>query len=546
MSTQDSKGFFGWLRRLLFGDPVATPKPVNSPVAPPAPVPAKPVANANTAGTISQPPVRSQAANSLQTGLDASAFLPITRDEIISSTRTRWFWSGAFWGRRDLIPPASDTRTKLIDRGMLTQGLLTAEQLAEIHQVGLEMDAVRPSIDAIRNEASRAGEAAVAASREERQRLKAQKKAEAAQRKQQRAQDIASRFATDITYLGRRVSGRLNERNSDIGKLESAALPVLQTPADVASALGLTVPQLRGLAFHSEVTRRSHYIQFSIPKKSGGTRLLSAPHRRLANCQRWIQTQILSKLDVSPQAHGFVVGRSTVTNAMPHCGKAVVLNTDVEGFFPSVTFPRVRKVFQKLGYSPSVATILALLCTECPRRTVEFGGEKLFVATGPRALPQGACTSPSLSNQVALRLDRRLQGLASRLGLTYTRYADDITFSGNEELKSRTGYLMARIRHIVQDEGLQINEEKTRIQRQNRVQSVTGLVVNDRPGVLRSKVRRLRAILHQAKTTGLAAQNRENHPNFRAWVEGMIAYIAMSRPETASILRQQFDQVRES
>lgn len=539
MSTQDSRGFFGWLRRLLFGDPIPAPKQAAASAATSTQGTAKPV-------TTAQNPAQQQNAPSLKAGLDASSFLPITRDEIISSTRTRWLWSGAFWGRRDLIPPVSDTRTKLIDRGMLTQGILTAEQLAEIHRVGLEMDAVRPSMTLIRSEAEKAGAEAVVASREERKKIKAQKKEEAARRKELRARDIAARFATDITYLGRRVSGRLNDRTSDVAKLEAAALPVLQTPADVAGALGLTIPQLRGLAFHSEVTSRSHYIQFSIPKKSGGVRLLSAPHRRLANCQRWIQTQILSKLEVAAQAHGFVVARSTVTNATPHCGKAVVLNTDLEGFFPSITFPRVRKVFQRLGYSPAVATILALLCTECPRRTVEFGGQTLFVATGPRALPQGACTSPALSNQAALRLDRRFQGLATRMGLTYTRYADDITFSGNEELTSRTGYLMARIRHVVQDEGFHVNEAKTRVQRQSTAQSVTGLIVNERPGVLRSKVRRLRAILHQAKSSGLEAQNRDKHPNFRAWVEGMIAYIAMSRPDTAEVLRQQYAQIRET
>ena len=91
----------------------------------------------------------------------------------------------------------------------------------------------------------------------------------------------------------------------------------------------------------------------------------------------------------------------------------------------------MRSVFQRAGYSPAVATILALLCTECPRRVVEYDGVTYHVATGPRGLPQGACTSPSLSNQVARRLDRRSRGLADKLGITYTRYADDLTFSGD-------------------------------------------------------------------------------------------------------------------
>jgi RNA-directed DNA polymerase len=540
--SQPPRGFFAWLRRLLFGDPV-TPSASAPSESSGRTVPPTPGNPAQASGKVTG----SGAASGVAAGsLEASQFLPITRDEILSATRGRWFWSSAFWGRRDLIPPSADRRTHIIDRGMLTQGLLTAEQLAEIHRVGLEMDAVRPSIEAIQAAASNAGDAAVLASREERKRIRDEKKAAAAQRREQRARDVARRFATDIVYLGRGVSGRLGERTSDVPKLEAAALPILHTPADIASAMGLTIPQLRGLAFHSEVTSRSHYIQFSVPKKSGGMRQLSAPHRRMAQCQQWIHTQILSRLDVSDQAHGFVVARSTVTNAAPHCGKAVVLNTDLEGFFPSITFPRVRKVFIKIGYSPAVATILALLCTECPRRQVEFGGKLLFVATGPRALPQGACTSPALSNQVARRLDRRLQGLSVRLGLTYTRYADDITISGNDELKTRTGYVMARIRHLAQDEGFRVNEAKTRVQRQNTAQSVTGLVVNETPGVCRSKIRRIRAILHQARQTGLESQNRDRHPNFKAWVEGMIAYIAMSRPETAAKLRHQLEKIREN
>jgi retron-type reverse transcriptase len=214
---------------------------------------------------------------------------------------------------------------------------------------------------------------------------------------------------------------------------------------------------------------------------------------------------------------------------------------DLEGFFPNITFPRVRSVFQRLGYSPAAATILALLCTECPRRPVEYAGKVYHVATGPRGLPQGACTSPGLSNQVARKLDKRLGGLARKLGLTYTRYADDLTFSGDGELKQRVGYLMARIRHIAQEEGFAVNEKKSRVLRRSAAQVVTGLVVNDRPGVSRREVRRLRAILHRARTEGLEQQNRENRPNFRAWLLGKIAYVSMARPEIGARLRREFD-----
>jgi retron-type reverse transcriptase len=297
------------------------------------------------------------------------------------------------------------------------------------------------------------------------------------------------------------------------------------------------VSKLRWLAFHTEVATRVHYVSFTVPKKSGGTRTLSAPHRTLAAAQQWVLANVVSRLTVEAPAHGFLPGRSILTNATPHVGKAVVVNLDLENFFPSITFPRVRSVFQRLGYSPAVATVLALLCTECPRKQVEYAGQVYHVAVGPRGLPQGACTSPGLSNQVARRLDKRLRGLADKLGLTYTRYADDMTFSGGAEFSGRVGYLMARVRHVAEDESFAVNVKKSRVQRRSAAQCVTGLVVNDRPGVPRKTVRRLRAILHRARREGLDAQNRDGRPDFRAWLEGMIAYVGMVRPEVGAKLR---------
>src|SRR5262249_44893833 len=176
---------------------------------------------------------------------------------------------------------------------------------------------------------------------------------------------------------------------------------------------------------------------------------------------RWILQNIVSRLPVESPAHGFLPGRSILTNAKPHSGKAIVVNLDLENFFPSITFPRMRSIFHRIGYSPAVATILALLCTECPRKQVEYEGKKYHVALGPRGLPQGACTSPGLSNQVACRLERRLHGLAQKLGLIYTRYADDITFSCQAEFNPRVGYLLARVRHIAEAEGFVINMQNT-------------------------------------------------------------------------------------
>ena len=246
-------------------------------------------------------------------------------------------------------------------------------------------------------------------------------------------------------------------------------------------------------------------------------------------------------MDLHEAAHWLLAGRSTLTNAKPHLERAAVVNADLKDFFPSVTFPRVKGVFQQLGYSPAAATVLALLCTECPRSRVSYDGRELFVATGPRGLPQGACTSPALSNLVARGLDGRLAGFARALGWTYTRYADDLTFSADGAAMGQTARLMTGLRYIVGEENFTVNEKKTRVQRPKTRQTVTGIVVNKHPNVSRETVRRLRAILHKAKTEGLAAQNREGHPRFEGWVRGMIAYVAMVNPERGRELLAEFE-----
>jgi retron-type reverse transcriptase len=352
---------------------------------------------------------------------------------------------------------------------------------------------------------------------------------------------VAQRKKSDIVYLGRGVSRGLADRRANIEKLTRHGLPVLATPADIARAMGVSISRLRWLAFHSEASQVTHYVRFTVPKKSGGTRALAAPHRDLAACQAWILANVLGKISVHDAAHGFVPRRNTVSNAIPHIGQSVIVNADIKDFFPTISFGRVKGVFQAMGYSPAVATILGLLCTESPRREVTLSGHKLHVATGPRVLPQGACTSPALSNLVSRRMDARLAGLAEKLGWRYTRYADDLTFSANGAATQRTAYLLARVRHIVDHEGFEMNEAKTRVLRRNTTQTVTGVVVNSRPGVRRRLVRRIRAILHRAKTQGLAAQNRQNHPHFESWLSGMIAYISMVNPSQGRSLRAAFE-----
>lgn len=529
-------GLFDWLSKLFGGSSSRGPDSSHNGGGPPATLTAPGQQSPPARRPKPQPPESKRLE-----GLDAAQFAPLDTSEAKRQAKSLGpLWTNPWFGRRDVIPPSSDQRTLLIDRMMVTEGLTTPEELAEIHAVGAEMDRLRPDL---LHAAKRAQEAA-ARDREERQRRKAEKKAKAAEKKRLHAEAVAERRRSDIDFLGRGVSRGLAHRVSDIAKLEERELPVVHTPAELAEAMLLSIGELRWLAYHNEAAERIHYVQFSVRKRSGGLRVLASPHQKLRKAQSWILEHILVKLAVHDAAHGFVAGRGTVTNAAPHVGQQAVVNADLKDFFPSITFPRVEGFFRRLGYSGAVATILALLVTECPRQQVRYAGRELWVATGPRSLPQGACTSPALSNAIAWRLDKRLKGIASKLGWTYTRYADDLTFSSSGECSQQVGYFLARLRHIVQDEGFHLNRAKTRVQRRNAQQSVTGIVVNDRPGVSRKTVRKLRAILHNAKRTGLAAQNRENHPDFEGWLQGMIAYVRMVNPEQAAPLVDALEQLR--
>lgn len=517
-------GLFSWLGRLFAPKPPAFGQAV---VTPPLPGDGRP---ARTTAATPAPPARPA-----RLSFDASQFTPLSDAAAKKQLRGLARWGNPWFGRRDLIPPASDERTMLIDRAMVAHGYLTPEELAEIHEVGAQMEELRPDLAHAHTVANEA----VALDKQARAARKQQKQAEAAARRQQRAEEVAGRRQNDIVFLGRGVSGGLADRRANVEKLQALGLPVLASPADLAAALGLTIPRLRWLAFHNEAARVTHYVRFQIPKKSGGVRELATPHRDLAATQRWILVNVLERLPTHDAAHGFVKRRGTLSNATPHVGRPIVINLDLKDFFPSITFPRVKGVFQGLGYSPAVATILGLLCTESPRRRVEFGGQVLHVATSPRALPQGACTSPAITNLLARRLDARLAGLGRKLGFTYTRYADDLTFSCDGEAAKRTAWMLARIRHIVADEHLTVNETKTRVQRPKRCQTVTGIVVNQRPNVPRKLRRKLRAVLHDAKRNGLETANREKRDNFVPWLEGMVAYTRMVNPAAGGKLLEQ-------
>ncbi len=337
-------------------------------------------------------------------------------------------------------------------------------------------------------------------------------------------------------HVGAGVSSGLQKTTSNSEELQRRDLPVLHSCHDIAAAMGTTVAALRWLTYHRKSATLVHYHRYSIAKKTGGVRYISAPKPALAQAQRWLLVHILARLEVEEPAHGFVPCCSIVTNAAPHTGRKIVINLDLKDFFPSITFRRVKGLFEKLGYSEHVATVFALLTTEPPRVATELDGKVYHVALGQRVLPQGACTSPAITNALCRRLDRRLSGLAKKHGFTYTRYADDLTFSGDNT--TAVGKLLKSVRGIVQAEGFTEHPRKTRVMRRANRQEVTGVTVNVRPSVSRKEVRRLRAILHNAAKHGLASQNRENHPNFAAYLKGRVEFVCMVDPQRTPVLRE--------
>jgi RNA-directed DNA polymerase len=333
----------------------------------------------------------------------------------------------------------------------------------------------------------------------------------------------------------RLFAGTLRTRNRNLrdllpdeAQLERYGLPPWKTEEDVAKALGLTVRQLRHYSVHRERDRVSHYLTFARPKRSGGQRLIHAPKSGLKAVQRKLLSLLVEKLPVSPHAHGFVKGRSVRTGAEAHVGKAVVLRMDLRDFFPTVTYARVRGLLIALGYGFPVAATLAVLMTESERQPVEVEGKVYFVPVGPRVCVQGAPTSPALCNALLLKLDRRLAGLARKHGLAYSRYADDLTFSGPELAKAEKVRALAT--KIIQEEGFQVNAPKTRVQRKGGRQTVTGVTVNQVLGLSRKERRKLRAMIHQEASQPADAKRS-------AHIQGKLAYLSMLNPKQAEALR---------
>lgn len=311
----------------------------------------------------------------------------------------------------------------------------------------------------------------------------------------------------------------------------------IETSEQAADFLGVRLGKLIFMLYRADETAR--YTPFEIPKRTGGMRLIHSPNGIVREAQTKLAPFLFDAYKAHPAAHGFIKERSILSNAKIHAGQRFVFNVDLADFFPSINFGRVRGLFMAPPFQlgPAAATLFAQLCT---------------VRNG---LPQGAPTSPALSNFIAADLDRRLSRLARENGARYSRYADDITFSCNhaamppalaafaqdgEEMRVEVGEALAR---AIASSGFIVNHAKVRLQTRHTRQTVTGLNVNERPNVSRLRVRRLRAMLHAWEKFGIeqaavhhflrhrGLRRLPNHPAraYRNVVYGQLAFLKMVR-----------------
>ena len=291
------------------------------------------------------------------------------------------------------------------------------------------------------------------------------------------------------------------------GPWQNAPFPKLATIGDVAQWLSVELRALVWMAEpwrqrKSEETPKALYQHRWIPKRHGKHRLLEAPRPRLRAIQRRILDEILAWLPVHEAVHGFVRERSVKSLAEPHANQPAVLAMDLESFFTSISRARVFRVFRACGFPEAVSRLLAGLCTHAtPRailREIPDADERLL---DPH-LPQGAPTSPALANLCAFRLDVRLAALARSADVTFTRYADDLAFSGDARFGCNARRFAIQIAAIALEEGFVIQHRKTRRMLQSAPQRLAGTIVNVKPGVERRERERLEATLHNCVKHG--------------------------------------------
>lgn len=290
-------------------------------------------------------------------------------------------------------------------------------------------------------------------------------------------------------------------------------LPVIYDQKHISALTGYSLEYLRKAANSPQ----AFYRRYEIPKRNGKVRVIHEPLPNLKDVQKWILKNILYKKKVSSVAKAFVPKRSLRDNAHFHQNKDAVLKLDITDFFGSIKLPKVYRIFKDMGYSKSVAAMLASLC--CLNKK----------------LPQGAPTSPTLSNLVSRRLDARIFGYAKKRKIRYTRYADDMTFSGNFP----SGELIRFVSRVLNEERLKLNAKKTRLMLKHQQQEVTGVVTNSKLQVSREKRQRLRQEIYYIKKHGLASHLEKlsiNKNNYLNHLAGRLEFAKFINPEDKKLI----------
>jgi hypothetical protein len=336
-------------------------------------------------------------------------------------------------------------------------------------------------------------------------------------------------------------------------------IPAILTESDLAAWLRVRENELEWFAnlrtagARRAETRLQHYHYRVISKASGNLRLIEAPKQRLKTMQQKILADILTEIPAHPEVHGFVKGRSIKTFAAPHAGKRVVLRMDLKDFFPTLGRAKIQTFFRTAGYPERVADLLGgLSANSVPPsvwREVDAKGQQFAVFEarqlyGRPHLPQGAPTSPAIANLCMYRADCRLSGLVRAAGATYTRYADDLAFSGDEPFERSVERFATHVAAILREEGFAVNHRKTRVMRRGVRQHLAGLVTNEHVNVPRADFDRLKATLTNCARFGPESQNREGLPNFRAHLEGRVAFVEMVNAQKAARLRGILERIR--
>lgn len=274
--------------------------------------------------------------------------------------------------------------------------------------------------------------------------------------------------------------------------------PSFNTIEELAALIHIDERRLSTLTLLAE----RFYRTYRIPKRRGGWRTIQSPSKELKAVQAWILRNVLDKLSSSPYATAYVKGRKLLDNVSPHANNRFFLSVDIRDFFPSVSSSLVRELFEKVGYSKRAANILCRLCSYF------------------RDLPQGAVTSPALSNLICLRLDRRLAGLASRRNVVFTRYADDMTFSTNN--RDALPRLLPSVYRILRDMGFQPNQGKTRLLGPRSRCVITGLVKSSNDptfGIGRKKKIAMRSIIHNFLARGIVHPDYPDEASIKGWIQ---------------------------